>query len=496
VALVSNRQTESAADLPINGSIENARGDELSFGHVPYPISGRAVERFYSTATSLVIATLSVPWTFLASRKVQRVLLAIVILNVPFHISKHFFRQDTAAEFGAVGGLDISLSTIAIALLYLAWLTRARSAAFGPRRSRNQAIVPVLLLLLFYTLSLLVAGDATLGFFQVWSLLEACFLYFYISNAVTSREDVLFIVRLLLIGLILEDVFMLAQAGGLVGDIGGWGLKARTEYFGTNRVSGTIVSANLAAGYIAMIMALAFVVPFAKVRPTYKYLATISLITSTIPLVLTLSRSGWVSFCVSVTFIALFRGRVPWKAVFGLVAVVLLLAVPFSKVIGDRLSTDDNGAFEGRMPLNRVALLIIADHPITGVGANNFPLVMDSYAARGGLLGEWLYTVHNAYLLIWSETGIGGLLAFLWFLNATFRQGWNCWKVGDPLFSPIAIGCMAAIAGQMTQMCVDVFREGATYESLWLLAGLISAMYQLTTSLPRADAKASKLTNA
>ncbi len=42
------------------------------------------------------------------------------------------------------------------------------------------------------------------------------------SNAVNSREDVLFIVRFLLVGLFLESVFMLAQAGGLVGDLGGW----------------------------------------------------------------------------------------------------------------------------------------------------------------------------------------------------------------------------------------------------------------------------------
>ncbi len=48
-------------------------------------------------------------------------------------------------------------------------------------------------------------------------------------------------------------------------------------------------------------------------------------------------------------------------------------------------------------------------------------------------------------------------------------------EVRHPLFSPI-VSCMAALAGQLTQMSVEVSYEGATYELFWLLAGLICAV--------------------
>jgi O-antigen ligase len=114
-----------------------------------------------------------------------------------------------------------------------------------------------------------------------------------------------------------------------------------------------------------------------------------------------------------------------------------------------------------------------------GVGANNYSLFMESYAPAG----EWIYTVHNAYLLIWSESGIGAVLTFLWFLVAILRQGSQCRIAGSPLLSAIAIGCVAAVAGLMTHFLVEGFSEGAPNDALWLISALITGMYRSTISL-------------
>jgi len=441
----------------------------------------RVLAQFYAAVLSAIILALFAPLAFLTSRKAQRFLLAMVLINMPLQLAKHFFIREDAEDMGSIGGLEISVSYIALAGLCLSWLLSVRSE-IPQRRTRLHISLPVVLFLLFNALSLLAAADATLGLFEVWIVIELSLLYLYMANRVTSREDVLFVIRLLLIGLIVEDFLMIGQASGLLGDINLWGIKAKAQFLESSRISGTIGAPNSAASYLGMIMAVALGVMLAKVRRADKYLAAIALTMGIVPLIFTLSRGGWLGFIVSLATVALFasyHSRLPWKAILGTAVVLVLLVVPFVGDISDRLSNDDKGAAEARMPLNKIAGLMIQDHPLLGVGSNNFPLAMESYVTRG-FWGEFLYTVHNKYLLVWTETGIGGLIAFVWILVAIVRQGSQCWKFQDPLFSPLALGCVAAVTGHMAQMFVDTFRGGPQNHLLWLLGGLVAVMNRLS----------------
>jgi O-antigen ligase len=91
-------------------------------------------------------------------------------------------------------------------------------------------------------------------------------------------------------------------------------------------------------------------------------------------------------------------------------------------------------------------------------------------------LGEFLFVVHNKYLLVWAETGIVGLLAFLGFLFATVHRGWQGWRFRDRLLSPLALGLTVAIAGQMVHMFFDVFHSRPQVQTLWLAAALVFAI--------------------
>ena len=121
---------------------------------------------------------------------------------------------------------------------------------------------------------------------------------------------------------------------------------------------------------------------------------------------------------------------------------------------------------------------MIADNPVLGVGANNFTSAMDQYATSE-FRHEWLWAVHNKYLLILAETGIGGLLAYVAFLLSILRKGWQCWKLGDSVLSPLALGLVAAIAGHMVHQGVDLFRDRPLQQLLLLVAGLLAAMYKI-----------------
>jgi O-antigen ligase len=89
---------------------------------------------------------------------------------------------------------------------------------------------------------------------------------------------------------------------------------------------------------------------------------------------------------------------------------------------------------------------------------------------------EWIYTVHNQFLLVCAETGVIGLMAYLWIMLNVIRRGWRLWKVGDELFSPLALGMLAALCGLMSHMFVDIFSGRAVVQMVWLFAALLTAM--------------------
>jgi O-antigen ligase len=91
----------------------------------------------------------------------------------------------------------------------------------------------------------------------------------------------------------------------------------------------------------------------------------------------------------------------------------------------------------------------------------------------------FLYTVHNKYMLVWAEIGTFGLLAYLAFLFGTLRKGWQCWKRNDHVVAILALGFTTAIAGQMVDMGVDIFRGRSVTQLLWLIAGLLAAMHRM-----------------
>ena len=123
----------------------------------------------------------------------------------------------------------------------------------------------------------------------------------------------------------------------------------------------------------------------------------------------------------------------------------------------------------------RQALYVIEANPVLGVGANNYAVWFEQYIGPE-LDAQRIRTVHNKYLLVWAETGIVGLVAFLGFLLSAIYWGWRGWQLRDRLLSPLALGLAVAIAGQMIHMFVDIFHSRPQVQALWLVVALIIAV--------------------
>ncbi len=427
------------------------------------------------SADSLVVAILS-PFLALTSRSLQRFLLAIVILDIPIQFGTYLFYRPLDAARGALKGLSISATTLALAALYTSWVVQALARRTPSERSSPHFNLPLLVYLAFTALSVLVAGDQTLSLFEVYLLLEACLIYFYVADNVRTRQDVLFVVSLLLGGCLFESLVITVMKFTVTASTT-WDFPIHiiAEGLGDSgrmRIGGTIGVPNVAGAYFSVMLAFAAGILFANLGKMYKWLASAVLGFGGVALIFTFSRGAWIALAIFV--------------------VIALLYLPLHGVISERLFGNDQGSAQSRIPLNKLAFRMIADNPVLGVGANNFTSAMDQYATSE-FRHEWLWAVHNKYLLILAETGIGGLLAYVAFLLSILRKGWQCWKLGDSVLSPLALGLVAAIAGHMVHQGVDLFRDRPLQQLLLLVAGLLAAMYKICAADQRRIPLSSKV---
>jgi O-antigen ligase len=139
---------------------------------------------------------------------------------------------------------------------------------------------------------------------------------------------------------------------------------------------------------------------------------------------LSLSRGGYLALAVMALLLAIIN-RYRWY----LLPAVVVLGVAVSQVpaIASRLEhefnlSDPNNTFISRLNLWEVTLRMLRDHPIFGSGMFGFRREIQPY--RGGIYEENLIYPHNLVLNAWTETGLLGVVSFLWLMVETFRVSW------------------------------------------------------------------------
>lgn len=420
----------------------------------------------------------------------RRFLLAIIVLDIPLRIGTHLFWSEELGASGAVGGLEVSITTIALLGLYLLWFI-----GYVSRREVEPGIslypaLPLALYVAFETLSLYAARDPIVGLYEVILTAQMLFLFMYLINWIQTRNDITFVIRLLLIGLVLEAGIMIGlnisgqdvEIPGLPGHTLVAGAAEGAEEF--SRPSGTLASPNVAGSYLSvMLTAVIGLLLITRAHGLHKTTLWISLALGLVALLMTYSRGGWLALFGS-TLLSCYLG---WrflpprrKSIVIGAAAVLFVSLLFDTPISRRLLQSDEGAAHSRIALNKLAITMIEDHALIGVGVNNFTLNLREYATHE-FMGDWLYAVHNKYLLVWAEAGLGGLLAYLWFLSASLRRGWQCWKSRDPLYSPLALalGC-----GIFALIICDMFqsdRGRPLMQLLMFMAALIGTIHSWIT---------------
>jgi O-antigen ligase len=424
----------------------------------------------------------------LAIRDLRRVLLVVALIDLPLGFDINVGYSDSVAKLGGISGFNLSLTTGCLIVLYAMWLGEVLGGGSQSRwRAPIGLCIPPLLYLASVVLSLTVARDVTLSSYELFMLLQIFLLYLYIVSTVRGDGEVLLLVAALLFGLVFESLFILAQRylgpgfhlPGITNRIDA-GIAASGL---STRLGGTLGSPNTAGSYLALLLPVALAVTIAPLARRYKLLAAVGFVLGVAALVDTLSRGGWIAFAISCGLVCLVAVQRRWlplvipAAVAGVLAMVMLIsALPLQHAVLRRLTGNDYGSAHSRVDLAHMAENVIRDHPVFGVGANNYALVLPQYETAR-FSQAWHYTVHDKYLLVWAETGIVGLVAFLGFLLSTVGRGARAVRQSNRLRAILALGLTAGVVGQFAHMSVDLFHNRPQVESLWLAAALITVLW-------------------
>jgi O-antigen ligase len=414
---------------------------------------------------------------------VQRFLLALIVFDIPFHFDVNLAYDTRMAELNAFGGLEVSLTTLSVFGLYALWFVE-----FALRRF---SVVPAIcftsrwlaLYTLIVVLSALYAPRRDLAIFQIVMYLQSFLIYFFVIKKVRSRGDILFIATSLISSVLLHSLLMIGLVGaGQAVQFGPW-----NAHIDGLRVGGTIGHPNSAANFLELLLPLCLGMFLASTQRWRKLLAMAAFSTGSLALILTFSRGGWLAGVASLGFFCIcawHRGWLSLRLPLALGICLLIAAIPFSVAISDSVTGKDRATAEGRFAMIELARHIIADSPVLGVGANNYAVVMGDYIRHPEFTGAWLHVVHNRYLLVWSETGVLGLIALVGFLISTVILGWQSFKSRHALHAALGLGLTAGILGQMLHMHLDLVGSRPLVQLLWIVCGLVASINALARRLP------------
>ncbi len=437
------------------------------------------VDRIAILCTSLTVVAAGLPLVVSRTCRIRTWLCAAIILEIPIQLDTYlYYQQDRAA----VAGLNLSLSSICLVLIYLSW-TIDHLARFGRNRDGMLSVhLPAILYLVAVSISVLMARAVDLAAFELFLLTQAFLIYLYLSNGIDQRMDVVLLIVVLAVGLLAQSILMVWTwvAGGPFA-LPGTKLFALSD----GRVGGTVGHPNAAAAFLSLCFGPVLGLLLIPLKTLYRAIGVIALFGGAVALLLTESRGGWTAAtCTCVIFMgaAWRQRRLPRWAPVAALGAALVLVAGFHDAITQRLTGHQElGSAYSRVPLMKLASEMISDHTLVGVGANNFNVVSREYVTVE-TAGYWLSTVHNKFLLVWSETGLIGLVAFCLFLCAIVRRAWQTWRSNDPILGPLGLGVAASVIGHVLHMNVDIFQDRPSVQTLWLLAGLATAMCAMTKS--------------
>ncbi len=196
------------------------------------------------------------------------------------------------------------------------------------------------------------------------------------------------------------------------------------------------------------------------------------------------TRTGMGGMLVGVLLFFWFA-KIRHKAQLAVVSVVAALALgamlgaPLERILGKEHKAEVSTAW--RIAMSKMAVKMIHDHPVMGVGVGNFVGLYYKYAEFVPEANRTPIVMHNGYLAVWAEQGTIGLIFFLSIFGSVTVILWRCMRhPANDYVHYASVGLAGALAAHLvTQFGYPLLGDELGY----LVMGLAVALDEVNRSL-------------
>lgn len=337
-----------------------------------------------------------------------------------------------------VGPLAVTPPGLVLMLTWLAVLVRHKRVKL--RWPASAYDVPLALLLVSALLSLGVTQYPLLSVRELRALILEPVLFFWLLQAFPSSK------YWALTGFVCAATAT-ATAAIAQGPLGIGGTAAE----GVLRVQAWYPSAN----HLALMLGRAWPFLLAGALGYHRWLWAPAIVVG-VGLLLTFSTGGWLgALAGGLVVVALLTGRrvAVWIGSAAAVGLVLTSALAIGGALPERLNPlRQTGGF--RLDLWLSSLEMIRDHPLLGVGLDNFVYMYQEFYLREGAAAEpSLSHPHNWLLNFWLSLGLLGLVGFVWLLVRFWQRARGA--LCNPRRRWVVAGALGAMADMLVHGSID-----------------------------------------
>ena len=428
------------------------------------------------------------------TKRLQGTLLFAAVATLPMFYDINFFWRDDVSFSVLANGISVNLFEVVLAPLAMLWLYEMW---LDPKKRviRFPRVWAVLLLaLLFINLcsAAFIAREPFFAFSMVIAQIKCYLVMFFLANYVRDERTFrllgfAFAAILIIEGLVVLEqrflgvIFTAENLGRLIS------LESKSGTGTLLRLAGTLNHPNDLAMYLNLsIPWVTFMLIREKNLVPRLYLVG-ALLLAAAALVGTGSRGGWLGLAIALCICGFLwlrkQGKNPYvgMSVVGFFMVIgFTLLFAFSQTFQDRLTKGDAGAAEVRFPLMSVAMEMIKDRPIGGVGLNLYTREMIPYDRTSYFIAyRYNHPVHNTFLMVAAETGLPSLLLFCVFISVLIRDAFRVMHENEGTVAIVGTGMLGMLITWFVHNQVNLTAPFNDL-TLWALFGVLAAARNFT----------------
>ncbi len=464
------------------GGVLPALGIGLVLGLIVMITFGQDM-RFAVYGLVALVAFASLPGLLRWAGSLERLLFVAVLLAYQVDVAITFqFRQYKAA---GPYGIMISPILLAAAGLVAFRVVMAARRLAPPLYTGDRLFKWTVALFVAGVLSRINVADTQLATFGLFEIVTLALIAVAAADQCTTRDGLNLVQRILAWTVVIQSLLIIvcfatgmqiSLSHGAAGDEYGWAAEGR--FAGTLNAP-SVAGTTLVVGLLAALTRLYQPVGDRQRRWLYLQLGL-----GGFALLLTQTRTAWIGLIIGgggILWAAVRRGELRAQRVLSLAGVglvALLAAWPF---IAGRVQENHVDDYETRKALVDIAVEMIKTHPFVGIGLNTATGQVRAYAAQAGVKG-WVFIVHNQFLLVWAETGLLGILAFVWLFRIGLQAASRLKRSADPELRNAGLWLFWSFVMLIWALNMDNVSGTATYKLVFLLFGVAAGAARLVRS--------------